>query len=95
MREAPFTAAELAARLGRSTDWLYRHFDRLVIEDRMPLPLSSIGRRRWDRATIEAWLGRHHPLAPAAPPANDNAGRPAGDQDWRAYLAQAYGRIEG
>lgn len=87
----PFSMAELAARLGHGVDWLYDHVDELIAAG-MPAPLSPIGRRRWERSTMEAWLTRHHPLRPPAA-ANDQAPPivPASDAEHRAHLAQVYG----
>lgn len=45
----------LAAELGRSTAWLYRNWRRCVAERLIPPPLDAPGRRRWDRAELDAW----------------------------------------
>jgi predicted DNA-binding transcriptional regulator AlpA len=88
----PVRLQELARRLGHSPAWLYRRgrLARLYAEG-MPRPMTMTGRREWDRLSIEAWLGRHHPHAPP-PPANDPAGppEPANDRAWRLYLDKAY-----
>lgn len=90
MRSDPMPLAELAARLGRSRDWLYRHRNRLHADDGLPPPLTRGGRPMWDRASIEAWLTRHHPARPAQA-ANDSVRPPPRDDDgWRAALAAEY-----
>jgi predicted DNA-binding transcriptional regulator AlpA len=88
----PVRLQELARRLGHSPAWLYRRGRlALLYAEGMPRPMTMTGRREWDRLSIEAWLGRHHPHAIAAP-ANDQAGppMPANDRAWRLYLDKAY-----
>lgn len=81
-------SGEIAERLGYSADYFRRHIDRLIIEKCMPTPLPSLGRKRWDRARIEAWLkGQSVPQA-----ANDAAPIAPSDDDWQAALAAEYGR---
>jgi hypothetical protein len=86
----PFTAAELAGRLGHSRDWLYRNLDRLVREG-MPAPISPVGQYRWERTGMNAWLNRHHPLM--RPAANDAEPLPvpASEKQWGRALAREYG----
>lgn len=90
----PVKLGELARRLGHTADWLYRpgQLERLYAEG-MPRPLSISGRRLWDRASIDAWFGRHHPQALAREPANDRAGppEPAGRRAQRAFLDRYFG----
>lgn len=73
------TAADLAARLGQSTDWLYRAWPDLCAMDGMPRPLTRVTARRkgadgkqrrgrkprliWDRAAIETWIALKQPPA--------------------------------
>jgi predicted DNA-binding transcriptional regulator AlpA len=91
MREKPVTTRELAERLGVSIDTFYNNRVRMHAEDHLPLPLMNRRPFKWDRASIDAWFGRHHPFAPACP-ANDGAPRPPpfSDQQWQGYLAEAY-----
>ena len=55
---APYTAAEVAEKLGHCADWLYRNYDRLVREDFMPPRLMSRGQYAFHRVTFDAWLTR-------------------------------------
>lgn len=91
MSSSPVTLVELAGRLGHGADWLYRRgrLERLYAEG-MPRPQSLTGRATWERASIEAWLTRHHPLART--PANDwqSPPAPANDAAWSDTLNQAY-----
>lgn len=92
-RRAPVTTAELAGMLGRSRDWLYRNLARLHLEEGLPQPLTARGHKVWDRASVEAWLGRHHPMAPAQPANDDGAPPPDATREaWSHRLAEAYGR---
>lgn len=87
------TAAELADTIGVSIGTLYRQHRRWQAEDGLPAPITRGGRLRWDRASVAAWLGRHHPLAPRRAPANSSAPPvvPASTEDWRTHLASVYG----
>jgi predicted DNA-binding transcriptional regulator AlpA len=92
----PLTLPELARRLGHAPTWLYRkgRLARLHAEG-LPLPISNHGQARFDRASVEAWLGRHHPNAPPlVPAANDTtaAATPRDDAAWRRQLQDAYTR---
>lgn len=57
------TAAELAAELGRSVDWLYDNWGRLVAEKRLPPPVSGAdgGALAWSAAQVYAMLDRDLP----------------------------------
>lgn len=86
MRAEPFTIRELAVRIGRSVDWLYRNLDTL---QGLPAPLCPRGKRTWDRAEMEAWLRRRSTLMPA--PANDVVPiAPRDDQEWKEFLRKTY-----
>lgn len=88
VKPATIFSGEIADRLGYSADYFRRHIDRLIIEKCMPTPLPALGRKRWDRARIEAWLaGQRVPQ-----PANDAAPLAPNDDDWRAALNNEYGR---
>jgi predicted DNA-binding transcriptional regulator AlpA len=51
----------IAARFGTNRDWVYRHLAQLTAEEGFPAPVSSLGRRRWDPQSVDAWFARHHP----------------------------------
>lgn len=57
------TLAELAAELGRSPDWLYRHWRDLVAKKKLPKPLSGFedGPLAWSAAQVYAYLDRDLP----------------------------------
>lgn len=88
----PMPTAELARRIGVTVQTFWKNRQRYQLIDRMPPALTS-AHRAWDRATIEAWLQRHHPARPAARPANDAAPLPppGNDAEWQGYLASHYG----
>lgn len=65
------TLPQLAARLGQSSDWLYRCWQELCKQDGMPRPLTTVIARgkhdtkrqnlKWDRASIELWIKLRNP----------------------------------
>lgn len=82
-----YTAAECAELLDISVDTFYRrHAD--YIAAGMPAS-ATLGRYRPERTGFDAWLKRHHPLAPPAQPANDMHI----EIDARALLRREYGRV--
>lgn len=88
----PYTARDVATMLGLSTDRFYRRYDELVQNDGMPAAIASRGRKKFHRASIDAWLGRHHPLAIKQAAANDSAPlRELTIDEERRELALAYG----
>lgn len=91
LTRTPMTLSELAQRLGISRETLSRRREALHARDGMPRPISNIGHPKFERASIEAWLTRHHP-ARGGRPANDVDITlvPASDAEWRARLADAY-----
>lgn len=91
---ATYSAADIAGKLGCSVDHVYRRIDGMQARDGFPAPLLSTGRRRWDRASVDAWFSRHHPDRPKLVPANDVAPpeTPASLEGWRDRLAREYGR---
>lgn len=76
------TLAEVAALLGKSTDWLYRHRSELERDHGFPPPIPLL--RVWERAAVVRWLELQRPphLRPdplggrPAGPANDTAADP-------------------
>jgi hypothetical protein len=91
MNTAPMTARDVAARLGVTIETFYFNRQRYHLVDKMPRPLNATGRQKYDRASMEAWFSRHHPLAPARP-ANDivSPPRPNNDEEWRDFLHKHY-----
>lgn len=89
--DKPMPASELAERLLLSIDQFYRKRPKLHAQDGMPPPIAASIRAVWHRPTIEAWLGRHHPLQPPIP-ANDPGEKPepASDAGWRDELQSEY-----
>lgn len=55
------TAAQVAAELGRSKEWLYDNHARLAREKKMPPPVSEGGTLAWSAAQFYAWLDRTLP----------------------------------
>lgn len=51
------TAAELAAELGVSRDWVYRNWPTECARG-MPMPVRDGGNLAWNRAQFYAWLDR-------------------------------------
>ncbi|NUU41412.1 hypothetical protein [Tardiphaga robiniae] len=91
MIQKPMTCAEIAQRLGMSLDNFYKSRGRLHQVDKMPRPLNERGKAAYDRASMEAWFTRDHPMRPPAP-ANDPlpAPEPSTDEEHRIRLARAY-----
>lgn len=59
MTSLTFSAAELAAELGRSLDWFYDNWPRLVTDKALPPPLHNGAQPlRWSRAQVYAVLDR-------------------------------------
>lgn len=84
---APFTAADVAERLGISVEHFYRSYARLVADEGMPSRQRARGHYTFDRADMERWLNPRTRLTAA----NDDAPPAPADTDWRAVLARAYG----
>lgn len=86
----------IAQSLGVSVRRLYRgrRWQTMIAREGMPRPVSAIGRPRFDKLAIDAWIGRDHPLAPRLPAANDTAPLtvPQTIDQERAYLRAVYGR---
>jgi hypothetical protein len=92
MNAKPFTSAEIAERLGitRKTFYIRRH--RLHVVDKMPRPISEVGKPKWDRAGMEAWLTRNDPRLPQVRAANDAIAppMPSNDVQWSEFLRRHY-----
>lgn len=91
IRRDPMRVPELAMRLGISVETFYRNRKLYEAQDGMPKPLSARGRHAYERAGMEAWLTRHHPLRPQVP-ANDVSivPDPTSEDEHRARLRAAY-----
>jgi len=86
LARAPYGTGAIAHKLGKSSDWFYRHRAQLQAEHAMPAPLPGPGHPRWRRDLIDAWLAGYLPQVPA----NDATVQP--EPDWRIRLAVAYRR---
>lgn len=93
MPRACYTAYELAEMLAISVDRFYEIRERLHTEQGMPRSVS-VGRLRFPKVAIEAWLNRDHPMAARRRPDNDPVPlpHPQSDDDHRAHLRIAYSR---
>lgn len=90
----PVRLRELCERLDITPDTFYRTRGRLHVRDKLPAPLTCARPFKWDRATIDAWFARHHPAAPRALVAANDATPPmvpASDAEHRDYLRRVYG----
>lgn len=58
MAARSLTATQVAAEFGRSRDWLYAHWQRLVASEKMPPPVQEDGCLAWNAAQFYAWLDR-------------------------------------
>ncbi|MGY3392973.1 putative DNA-binding transcriptional regulator AlpA [Bradyrhizobium sp. USDA 3311] len=87
----PMTSRDVAERLGITVETFYLNRQRYHLVDKMPRPLSESGRHKFDRASMEAWLTRHHPQR-APTPANDPAPPPMpnNDAEWSDFLHRHY-----
>ena len=63
---------QVAKRLGHSSDWFYRHRDRLIRDHGFPSSVDGCF-RRWDPAAIDAWLDAQLPAAARSAKADDAA----------------------
>lgn len=92
MTNRPYTAREVADAIGIRLTTFYRNRRHYELVDRMPKPICSGGRHRYERASMDAWLTRFHPQRPAAP-ANDPVAplAPASVEEHRLRFALEYG----
>jgi hypothetical protein len=91
-----YSLADIARMLGRRRAWIYRNerWKTMIEKEGMPAPMTGQGFPRFHKPSIDAWLGRNHPLAPKARVANDSAplATPQTDAEHQAFLHQVYGR---
>lgn len=87
-----YTAREVADRIGIRLTTFYRNRRHYELVDKMPRPVCSGGRHRYERTSMDAWLTRFHPLRPPAP-ANDPVAPPAAAsvEEHRQRFALEYG----
>ncbi|OKO67649.1 hypothetical protein AC629_42590, partial [Bradyrhizobium sp. NAS80.1] len=87
----PMFAPEIAERLGITKERFYLNRQKYHMIDKMPRPMNSTGRPAYDRASMEAWFSRHHPLRQQRP-ANDITAplQPHNDEEWRDFLHKHY-----
>jgi predicted DNA-binding transcriptional regulator AlpA len=97
------SARQVAELCGLSLDQFYVQRYRLHVEQGLPRPFRGrgsdptgkpvSGRPCWSRASVMAWVERHHPAMPRTIPANDQSPPLAGEHDprWRALLQAEYG----
>lgn len=90
---ACYTANDVADMLEISLDRFYEIRTRLHDEQGMPRSVS-IGRLRFPKVAIEAWLNRDHPMAARRRPDNDPVPlpHPQSDDEHRDHLRIAYSR---
>lgn len=94
----PYSAREVAEKLGLTPDGFYRARARLHAQDGLPAPIAKGGRLFWHRAAFDAWLDPRtrasvlrHAANDTTPPLSPEAF--ADDIDaTRRFLAQVYGR---
>jgi hypothetical protein len=63
MTSRAFTAADVGREFGRSADWIYDNWKKLVAEKKLPPPIVEAGGLTWSAAHIYAFLDRQ--LTPA------------------------------
>lgn len=83
------TMHDVADRLGRSVDWIYRNINRLILTLDFPRPILPTGQKLWDPSSVDAWLRRYHPDAGRAPPVPDDPIEAS-----RRALHKAAGKVE-
>ena len=94
---------DVAAELGKSNDWLYRHWETLAKSSGFPRPIIEAGNPSWSAPHVYAWIDRHLPkekrIAAAAYRAAEQAARAAmahdpdtelTDADWGAKLQKKF-----
>jgi hypothetical protein len=95
---------QAAALLGRSGDWLGKHYGELVRNDGFPPPVLPRGPLTWSKMHVEAWLDRGLAkdlkrevaalrLAEAA--LRGACADKVAVEAWREHLDQRFRRVEG
>lgn len=92
------TVADIAREFGRSPDWVYEHFPRLVAEKKLPKPLIEKGGLTWSAAQVYALLDKdltreQRATAAAFRAALDAAGAAASGAGHREDIEAAKARI--
>lgn len=59
MSARALTAADVGREFGRSADWIYDNWRRLVAEKKLPAPIIEAGGLTWSAAHVYAFLDRH------------------------------------
>lgn len=82
----PITLREVADRLGRSLEWMYRNVAKLRRDQRFPSPVPGLG-GLYDPLAIDDWLAYWRTQQPAAVAAGaPAAGDANGEPDWAAIM---------
>lgn len=63
MTDKPLTLSEVAARFGKSYDWMQRNAKKLRATHGFPAPIPGFG-QVYDPLAIEQWLARQRDPAP-------------------------------
>lgn len=87
----PYKTADMATIMGVTVDCFYKRRATYEKIHGLPKPYKP---GCWDRASVDAWRGRHHPSRPQTAPANDAAPPilPGNTEQWTEYLHQHYAK---
>ena len=66
MYSKPLTLEQTARSIGRTADYFYRNWRRLVEAESFPKPIQNTPPYHWHPAAVEAWKLRDAPAALAA-----------------------------
>lgn len=84
-----YGTGDIAQMLGRSSEWVREHREKLHARG-MPRRLDMPGHPRYPRAQVDAWVRGYLGIASLVP-ANDAAPPAAPEQDqWQPFLRQVY-----